>query len=74
MENRKTFFSNKGSYRGYIKLAEGGKLLQDDSEIAEELNNFFKEAASILDVNENSLYNQSRFYISDPIEKTISKY
>ena len=50
----KTFFSEKGSHRSNIKLVEGDKILRDDSEVAEELNNLFKEAASALDVNENS--------------------
>ena len=50
----KPFFSNNGSHRVNIKLVEGDKLLQDDSKVAEELNNFFKEAVSILDVIENS--------------------
>ena len=71
----KLFFSNKGSQRGNIKLVEGDKLLHDDSEVAEELNNFFKEAVSILDVNENSyIINCDSINISDPIEKAMSKY
>ena len=71
----KPFFSNNGSHRGNIKLAEGDKLLQDDSEVAEELNNFFKEAVSTLDVNENSyIINPDSINISDLIEKAISKY
>ena len=71
----KSFFSNNGSHRGNIKLVEGDKLLQDDSEVAEELNNFFKEAVSTLDVNENSyIINPDSINISDPIEKAISKY
>ena len=53
-KNVKPFFSNNGSHRGNLKLVEGDKLLQDDSEVAEELNNFFKEAVLTLDVNENS--------------------
>ena len=69
----KPFFSNNGSHRGNIKLVEGDKLLQDDSEVAEELNNFFKEAVSTLDVNENSyIINPDSINISDPIEKAIS--
>ena len=44
LENRKDFFSNNGSHRGDIKLVGDDKLLQDDSEVAEELNNSFKEA------------------------------
>ena len=50
----KSFFSKNGSHPGNIKLVEGDTLLKDDSEVAEELNNFFKEAVSTLDVNENS--------------------
>ena len=50
----KPFFSNNGSHRGNIKLAEGDKLLQNDRQAAEELNNFFKDAVSTLDLNENS--------------------
>ena len=37
----KPFFSNKGSHRVNIKPVGGDKLLQDDSEVAEELNNIF---------------------------------
>ena len=71
----KPFFSNNGSHRSNIKLVEGDKLLQDDSKVAEELNNFFKEAISTLDVNENSfIINPDSINISDPIEKAISKY
>ena len=51
----KPFFSNNGSQRGNIKLVEGDKLLEDDSEFEEELNNFFKEAVSTLDVNETPI-------------------
>ena len=71
----KLFFSNNGNHQGNVKLVEGDKLLQDDSEVAGELNNFFKEAVSTLDVNENSyIINPDSINISDPIEKAISKY
>ena len=71
----KPFFSNNGSHRGNIKLVEGDKLLQDDSEVAEELNNFFKEAVSTVDVNENSyIINPDSINISDPIVKAIREY
>ena len=74
METVKSFFSNKGSHRGNIKLAQGDKLLQDDSKVAEELNNFFKKAVPTLDANENSyIINPVSINISGPIEKAISK-
>ena len=70
----KPFFSNKGSHRGNIKLVEGHKLLQNDSEVAEELN-FFKKAVLTLNVNENSyIINLDSLNNSDPIEKAISKH
>ena len=50
----KPFFSNNGSHRVNIKLVEGDKLLQDDSEVVEELNNFFKHVVSTIYINENS--------------------
>ena len=71
----KPFFSNQGSHWGNVKLVEGDKLLQDDSEVAEELNNFFKQAISSLDINESSyIINPDSINISDPFEIAISKY
>ena len=58
-----------------IKLVENEELLQDDNKIAEEMNNFFKNAVSELDMKENSyIINQNVSYITDPIENTIEKY
>ena len=45
------FFSNKASYQGDAKLIEGHKLLQEDTEDAEKLDNFFKEAVSTSHIN-----------------------
>ena len=68
----KPFHSNKESHRGNTKLVQGDKLLQD---VSEELNNFFKEAVSTLDINENSyIINLNTINIPDPIEKAIDKY
>ena len=67
--------SNNGSKRGNIKLVEGDKLPQDHSEVAEELNHFFKEVVWTLYVNENSyINNPDSINFSDLIEKAISKY
>ena len=51
-----------------LKLVEGDKLLQDDSEVAEKLNNFFKEAFLTLNVNQNSeiIINSGSRNISKP--------
>ena len=62
------FLTNKDSKGGNIKLVEKGELLQKDSLIAEEFNNFFKNAVSSLDINENSfIINNETASIYDPI-------
>ena len=55
----KPFFSNKGNYRSQIKLVEKDEVLQDGDLIAKELNKFFKNAVSTLNVNENSFITNS---------------
>ena len=49
----KPFFFNKGIHRGNIELIEGNQWLQVDSEVAEALDDFFKEAVSTSNVNKN---------------------
>ena len=48
----KPSFSNKGSFGNKIKHVENDELLQDYKNIAEEMNNFFKNAALTLDIRE----------------------
>ena len=62
----KPFLTNKGSKGGNIKLVEKGELLQEDSLIAEEFNNFFKNAVSSLDINENSFIINNEAAIMTP--------
>ena len=51
------------------------KLTQNDQEIANELNTFFKDTVSNLKINENPyIINQVADDILDPIEKCINKY
>ena len=49
----KKFFSDKGNYGANIKLVDE-EVLQNDSEITEKLNEFFKNAVSTLGITENS--------------------
>ena len=48
----KPFYSDQGNYGANIKLIE--EVVQNDSEIAENLNEFFKNAVSTLGITENS--------------------
>ena len=69
------FFQTKEVLATKFKLVENEELLQDDNKIAEEMNNFFKNTVSELDMKENSyIINQNVSYITYPIEKAIEKY
>ena len=71
----KPFISNKGSFGNKMKLVQNDELLQDDKNIAEEVNTFFKNAVLTLDIKENSyITNHNIPYITDPIDKAIEKY
>ena len=71
----KPFFTNKGSSESNIKLVEKDEILQDDKEIAEELNTFFKNSVSTFDINENSsIINQNFQNFDDPLDRAIEMY
>ena len=71
----KPFFSNKGNYGSQIKLVEKDEVLQDDNLIAKELNKFFKNAVSTLNIKKNSfITSRSLDGITDPIDKAIDKF
>ena len=71
----KPFFLNIGNYRSQITLVEKDEVLQDDDQIAKELNKFFKNAVSTSNIKENSfITNKSLDGITDPIDKAIDKY
>ena len=51
---------------------EKDEILQDDKKIAEELNTFFKNGVSSLDINENSsITNQNFQNFDDPVDRAI---
>ena len=71
----KPFFSDKGNYGASIKLVEREEVLQNDSEVAEKLNEFFKNAVFTLGITENSsVINEEYKNISDPVERAIVKF
>ena len=71
----KPFFSNKGDRGSNIQLVKDNELLQDDQKIADELNTFFKNAVSNLNINENTyIINHDSRNLSDPVDKAICKY
>ena len=70
----KPFFFDKGNYGANIKVAKE-EVLQNDSEIVEKLNEFFKSAVSTLGITKNSfIINEEYKNISDPVQRAIVKF
>ena len=68
-------FSGKGSYNANIKLTDKYEIIQNDENVAETLNSFFKNAVSSLKLNKSSfVINNKHKNIQDPVEKIIVKY
>ena len=71
----KPFFANKGNLGPNIKLVEKNELLQNDQEIANELNTFFKDTVSNSEIKENPyIITQVLDDILDRVEKCINKH
>ena len=69
----KPFFSNKGNYGNKIELVENEEIIDDDTKVAEELNNFFKTAVASLDIHGNLYTVENVENMSVPVEKAIKK-
>ena len=70
----KRFFLNKDNHGPNIKLVEKNELIQNDQKMANELNTFFKDTVSNLEMNENpNIINQVSDDILGPVEKCINK-
>ena len=70
----KPLFSNKENYGNKIKLVENEEIIDDDTKVAEELNNFFKTAVASLDIHGNPYTVENVENMSDPVEKAIKKF
>ena len=71
----KSFFLNKGNIGLNINLVEKNGLLQNNQEIANELNTFLKRTVSNLETNHNPyITNQVLDDILYQVEKCINKY
>ena len=71
----KPFFSDKGAGKTDITLVEGGKIIQEDSEVTNIMNDFFGKAVASLNLDIPSMYiTDESIAIDNPIEKIISRY
>ena len=69
----KFIFSNKGNYGNKIKLIENEEVIDDDTKVAEELNNFLKTAVASLDIHGNPYTVKNVENMGDPVEIAIKK-
>ena len=73
-KNIKPLFSNKGNFGNKIKLVESGEIIDEDVDIAEELNKFFKNVVASLNIHENKHIVESIENINNPVDKAIKKF
>ena len=70
----KPFFSDKSHSNNKIVLTEGEKIISNDVEVAETMNEFFVTVTDSLGINENSNNENATEGISDPDEKAVQKF
>ena len=67
--------SIKGDHGSNIQFVERNEILQDNQKIADELNTFFKDKVSNLNINENTyILNHDSGNLLDSFDKAICKY
>ena len=70
----KPVFSDKLHSNNKIVLTEGEKIISNDVEVAETMNEFFVTVSDSLGINENSNNENASVGISDPVEKAVQKF
>ena len=73
-KNINRLFSEKVQVGSNITLVSENQIISEDKEVAETLNNFFKNAVSNLGIEENTGFTQSTEGITDPIDIAIHKF
>ena len=67
----KPLFSNKGNYGNKIKLVGNEEIIDDDTKVADELNNVFKTTVTSLDINGNPFTVENVENMSGFVDKAI---
>ena len=67
----KPYFSDKSHSNNKIVLTEGEKIISNDVELAETMNEFFVTVTDSLGMNENSNNENATEGTSDPVEKAV---
>ena len=67
----KPFFSDKSQSQDKIVLTEGERIISDDVEVAETMNEFFVTVTDSLGINENFIDENPTDQVTDPVEKAV---
>ena len=70
----KPFFSDKGPRNQKITIAKENEIISEDMEVAETLNNFFKNAVHSLSISENVDLLTPTENSLNPVDNAITKY
>ena len=70
----KPFFSDKSQSQNKIVLTEGERIISNDVEVAETMNEFFVTVTDSLGINDNFSDENATDGITDPIEKAVIKF
>ena len=73
-KNVNPLFSDKCTTQSNITLVENDQIVTDDEQLANTFNDFFKDAVTKLNIEQNIEYCQSTVDITDPIDAAIYKY
>ena len=70
----KPFFSEKSQSQNKIVLTEGERIISDDFEVAETMNELFVTVTDSLGINENFIDENPTDGVTDPVEKAVKKF
>ena len=70
----KPFLAKKGNLSSDITLAEGEKIISEDTDVAQKLNEFFGNCTKSLNIQDNSDIINSTSNINDPLDIAIQKF
>ena len=70
----KPFFSDKSQSQNKIVLTEGERIISDDVEVAETMNEFFVTVTDSLGINENFIDENPTDEVTDPVENAVKKF
>ena len=70
----KPLLSEKGTRFAHINLVDNEKIISEDRDVAETLNNFFESAVKSLGIKENQYILSNTGESADPVDIALNKF